>query len=210
MRTGFFISGTDTNVGKTIVCSILVKKLDFFYWKPIQCGLSENKETDTDIVQRLSGCRKIIKETFILKESLSPNIASKREKKIIRLNDFNNFFSLKKHVIIEGAGGLNVPINEKDMVIDMIKFFDTPLILVCKTNLGTINHTLLSLEALRNKKINLYGIIFIGDKITETIKTISEFGLQIYGKKIKVIATLPILKKIDNSTIIKMAKMVRI
>ena len=210
MNTGFFISGTDTNVGKTIVASILIKKLDFFYWKPIQCGFSENHETDTDIVQRLSGSNKIVKETFILKNPFSPNIASRIEKKKICLNDFSKFFALQKELIIEGAGGLNVPINDKDMVIDMIKFFSLPLILVCKTSLGTINHTLLSLEALKKKNVHLHGLIFIGNNMPETIKTISEFGSKIYGKTINIVAILPIFKQINNSSIMEMVKIVKI
>ncbi len=210
MSIGFFISGTDTNVGKTIVASILIKKLGYFYWKPIQCGFSENQETDTDIVQRLSGSKKIVKETIVLKNPLSPNIASRIEKKKICLSDFSKSFSLQKELIIEGAGGLNVPINDKDMVIDMIKFFSLPLILVCKTSLGTINHTLLSIEALKKKKIHLYGLIFIGNNIPETIETISEFGSKIYGKTINIIAILPIFNHVDNSSIMEMVKIVKI
>ena len=105
---------------------------------------------------------------------------------------------------------MNVPINDKDMVIDMIKLFSLPLILVCKTSLGTINHTLLSLEALQKKKIFLYGLIFVGDNIPETIKTISKFGSKIYGKTINIIAILPIFKHLDNSSIMKMVKIVKI
>ena len=210
MSIGFFISGTDTNVGKTIVASILIKKLGYFYWKPFQCGFSENQETDTDIVQRLSGSKKIVKETIVLKNPLSPNIASRIENKKICLSDFTKSFSLEKELIIEGAGGLNVPINNKDMVIDMIKFFSLPLILVCKTSLGTINHTLLSIEVLKKKKIHLHGLIFIGDNMPETIKTIIEFGSKIYGKTINIIAILPIFNHVDNSSITEMVKIVKI
>ena len=89
---------------------------------------------------------------------------------------------MKKQIIIEGAGGLQVPINNQYLMSDLAKKINLPLILVCKTSLGTINHSLLSIELIK-KKINFKGLIFVGKNINETIKTIEFFGQKILGKK---------------------------
>tara|TARA_B100000287_G_scaffold375519_1_gene376066 strand:- start:246 stop:722 length:477 start_codon:yes stop_codon:yes gene_type:complete len=150
---GLFISGTDTNVGKTIIASLLVKKLDAIYWKPIQCGVNELGQKDSDVVKKLTK-NKILKEFFFFKHPVSPNIAAFKENKKIFLKDFEKFseFNFSKKIIVEGAGGLNVPLNNKSLVVDLVRFLKLPLILVSRTNLGTINHTLLSLEILKKKK----------------------------------------------------------
>jgi len=209
MLKGFFISGTDTDVGKTIVSSILVNKFDAIYYKPIQCGINKNGEKDSDFVKK--NCKKgtIFKESYFFKNPLSPNIAAKKEGKVIKISKFNEIKSKKfsKKIIIEGAGGLNVPLNNKYLVVDLIKFFNLPLILVSKTNLGTINHTLLSIELLKQKKINLHGIVFTGEQRKETQETIKKFGQKIYGKKINILARIPFKKKLNKSVIDKMKKL---
>ena len=115
MIDGFFISGTDTNVGKTIVSAILVEKFNGIYWKPIQCGVNKFGEKDSDIILKLCTKREVLKESFFFKKPLSPNIASKKDGIKINLSAFKSFVKKKilKKVIIEGAGGLNVPINDK-------------------------------------------------------------------------------------------------
>ncbi len=200
MIKGYFISGSDTNVGKTIVASILVNKLDAIYYKPIQCGYNDYGEKDSEVVERLCEKKVIMDETFFLEHPLSPNIAAKKQKKQIFLKDFDNIKKKKfsKKVVVEGAGGLQVPINKNFLMSDLIKFFNLPLILVCRTKLGTINHTLMSLEILKKKKIKLFGIVFIGKKESDTIQTIKNFGKIIYGKEINVMAVIPYLKRIDK------------
>ena len=117
---------------------------------------------------------------------------------------------MKKKIIIEGAGGLQVPINNKFLISDLVKKIDLPLILVCKTSLGTINHSLLSIELIRNKKINFKGIIFVGKNIIETIKTIESFGQKILGKKIQILGNIPFKKKISSKDIINFGKLLKI
>ena len=211
MYKGLFISGTDTNVGKTIIASLLVKKLDAIYWKPIQCGVNELGQKDSDVVKKLTK-NKILKEFFFFKHPVSPNIAAFKENKKIFLKDFEKFseFNFSKKIIVEGAGGLNVPLNNKSLVVDLVRFLKLPLILVSRTNLGTINHTLLSLEILKKKKISLRGLIFYGKNQPETIKTILSHGKKIYGKKINFLGRVPYVKKIDKNAIVELGKKISI
>ena len=123
MFKGYFISGNDTNVGKTIVSSILVNKLEAQYFKPIQCGKNEFSETDSDVVKKFCPNAEIIPETYFFKDPVSPNIASKKEKRKICLKKILEIkkMHMEKEIIIEGAGGLQVPINNKYFVSDLAK-----------------------------------------------------------------------------------------
>tara|TARA_Y100000991_G_scaffold69186_1_gene51754 strand:+ start:184 stop:822 length:639 start_codon:yes stop_codon:yes gene_type:complete len=212
MFKGYFISGNDTNVGKTIVSAILVNKLEANYFKPIQCGKNEFSKTDSDVVKKFCPNSEIIPETYFFKDPISPNIASKKEKRKISIKKILEIKKkhFKKKIIIEGAGGLQVPINNKYLMSDLVKKIDFPLILVCKTSLGTINHSLLSIELIKNKKINFKGIIFVGKNIVETVKTIEFFGKKILGKKINVLGNIPFKKKISVKQIKNFGKLLKI
>ena len=202
---GFFISGTDTNVGKTIVSAILVNKLNACYYKPIQSGSNINGKKDSDVIRELCPNANIIDETYNLKKPASPNISARNENIEISMNPFLISKShIKEKVIIEGAGGLQVPINNESLVSDLMIFFNLPLILVSRTCLGTINHTLMSLEIIKKKKIPLKGIIFVGNNEPETIETIKLFGKKVYGSPIKILGLLPIKNKINSKTIIEL------
>ncbi len=211
MCKGFFISGTDTNVGKTIISALLVKKLDAIYWKPIQCGVNKFGQKDSDIIEKLTE-NKILKEFFFFKHPLSPNIAALKANKKVYLKDFEKFlnFEFSKKIIIEGAGGLNVPINNKSLIVDLVKYLKLPLVLVSRTSLGTINHTLLSIEILKKKKISLHGLIFCGKNQPDTIDTILNHGKLIYGKKINFLGRVPYVKKIDKKSIKELGKKILI
>ncbi|MFL2661072.1 MAG: dethiobiotin synthase [Alphaproteobacteria bacterium] len=203
------MSGTDTNVGKTIVSAILVNKIKGIYHKPIQCGLDEKGRKDSDIIENLCVNKTILKETYFFNEPISPNIAAKNEKKKILMSKLlnkicNNF---EKQIIIEGAGGLSVPINKKYLMVDLIKLSKLPLILVSRTSLGTINHTLLSINLIKQKKINFHGLVFVGEDIPETIESILDYGEKIYGMKIQLLAKIPSLKKLNKSKIEEMQKL---
>ncbi len=206
MLDGYFISGTDTNVGKTIVSAILVNKFDGIYFKPIQCGLSLDGKKDSDIIREICIKKTILEEKYFLKTPASPNIAAKMERKKIKIDDFKSLRNKRfsKKLFVEGAGGLSVPLNESSTMADLAKFFQLPVILVCRTSLGTINHTLLSISLLSNKKIKLRGLVFVGKKELETIKTILKFGQKEYNKKIEILAMIPNLKKINKSSIDEM------
>lgn len=200
-KNSFFITGTDTGVGKTVVSAILAKKYNAHYYKPIQCGLNKNGYKDSDVVVNIFNDISIIKETYFFKNPLSPNIAAKKENINIEISKFFKIDNFHHPIVIEGAGGLQVPIDETTFMSDVISYFNLPTILVSRTQLGTINHTLLSIEILKKKKINLAGIVFSGNENKETINTIMRFGEKIYGKEINLISIIPFLKAINSDTL---------
>ena len=212
MPRTYFISGTDTNVGKTIVSAVLATKLEAYYFKPIQCGLNKMNLKDSEVVKFLSNKAKILNELYFLKKPLSPFVAAKQEKKKIDVNKILQFVkNLKtKKLVIEGAGGLNVPINSNYLMSDLCQKLNTPLILVSRTKLGTINHTLMSLEVIKKKKIKLLGIIFFGKKELETLETIKFFGKKILKKNVKILGRLPVAKELSKNTIQAFTKKIEI
>ena len=212
MPRTYFISGTDTNVGKTIVSAVLATKLEAHYFKPIQCGLNKMNLKDSEVVKSLSNKAKILNELYFLKKPLSPFVAAKQEKKKIDLNKILQFVkNLKtKKLVIEGAGGLNVPINSNYLMSDLCQKLNAPLILVSRTKLGTINHTLMSLEVIKKKNINLLGIIFFGKKELETLETIKFFGKKILKKNIKILGRLPVARELSKNTIQTFTKKIEI
>ncbi|MEX0609839.1 MAG: dethiobiotin synthase [Balneolaceae bacterium] len=172
----FFVSGTDTGIGKTVVSSMLMSSLDATYWKPIQAGLEE--ETDTEFVQRIAEApdEKIIPEQFRLQTPMSPHAAADIDHVEISLKDFVLPEFTTKHLIVEGAGGLWVPVNWKKSVMDLIVHLDLPVLLVARSGLGTLNHTLLSIEALENRNVEVFGVILNGPKHQSNKETIEHFG----------------------------------
>ena len=178
----YFVAGIDTNVGKTVVCAILTEALKADYWKPIQAG--ELDHTDTHKVQALvSNARsKFHREAYRLKTPMSPHAAAKRDAITINLNRIVAPATLND-LIIEGAGGLLVPINDSEMILDVVKKLDAELILVSRHYLGSINHTLLSALALKEYGIKVKGIIFNGDEIEGTESIILQHtGYRLLGR----------------------------
>lgn len=195
-----FVSGTDTGIGKTVVSAMLTAGLDASYWKPIQSGLEE--ETDTEFVKRVSEVPKeqIIPERYRLTEPLSPHASAEIDGVSISLDDFELPEFNTDHLVIEGAGGLLVPINGEDMIIDLIQTLDVPVLLVAQSELGTLNHTFLSLEALRSRDIPILGVIMNGPKNESNHKAIEKYG------EIKVLAELDRIKNLNNNTLISTFK----
>jgi dethiobiotin synthetase len=156
-----FITGIGTDVGKTIVSSVLTEALHADYWKPIQTG--NYYGTDTEFVKKLVGNEKskFHKEAYSYEPSLSPHAAAQAMGEEI---DVNRILlpTTENTLIIEGAGGVMVPITQNFLIIDLIKKFDAEVILVVQHYLGSINHTLLSIEFLKSQKVNFKGIIFNG------------------------------------------------
>jgi dethiobiotin synthetase len=175
-----FITGIDTNIGKTVVSAIVATALRYDYWKPVQCG--DLKDSDTMKVKSLTGgLFHYYPERYRLKEPASPHLSAKLEDIEIKLNDF--LMPVKDNIIVEGAGGLMVPINTSgDCIIDIAKQLDTKVILVSKNYLGSINHTLMSCQMLNTYGIQTLGIIINGDPNEESEKIISEIsGVPILG-----------------------------
>ncbi|WP_341880550.1 dethiobiotin synthase [Synechococcus sp. UW140] len=166
------VAGTDTNVGKTIVSSLLVNKLDAHYWKPVQCG-DLDTGGDSATVKKLSGIKanRIIPEAYRLKLPASPNQAAAAERITI---DKENL-KLPNHegaLVVELAGGLMVPLRDDWLQIDQVKEWNLPVVLVARSGLGTLNHTLLSIEALENRNIKVATLILNGEKHKENYNTL--------------------------------------
>ena len=172
----FFVSGTDTGIGKTLVSAMLMSGLEATYWKPIQAGLDE--ETDTEFVKRVSeGPDERIKpERFRLNTPMSPHGAADIDEVEIALSDFSLPDFNTKHLVVEGAGGLWVPINWEQSILDLIQHLKLPVLLVARSSLGTLNHTLLSIEALRSRNIDVFGVILNGPHHQSNKETIEHFG----------------------------------
>ena len=178
-KKGFFITGTDTGVGKTFFSSILMKKFDYDYWKPIQTA--KFTENDTLYIKENIGIEenRFHKSIYSFKKPLSPHLASSYEKTSINMKKIKKPRS-HRPLIIEGVGGILVPLNKKDLLINLIKKFKLPVIVVSKSILGTINHTLMTLEILKKSKINIFGVILNKVKNKkegdENAKSIEKFG----------------------------------
>jgi dethiobiotin synthetase len=164
-----FITGISTDVGKTIASAIIVEALEADYWKPIQAGDLDNSDS-LKINSYISNGKTVIHEnSYKLNTPASPHLAAELDGVTIDLKQIKEP-QTKNHLVIEGAGGIFVPLNDTDCVIDLIQK-DYKVIVVSRHYLGSINHTLLTVEALKNSKIKIAGIIFSGDKneSTETI-----------------------------------------
>lgn len=177
----YFITGIGTDVGKTIASAIITEALEADYWKPIQAGDLEDSDTHK-IKKYISNTKTIFHpNSYALNTPASPHFAAEVDNIEIDINKIQEP-QTKNKLVIEGAGGLFVPLNEKDTIIDLIQS-DYKVIVVSRHYLGSINHTLLTIEALQNRKIAIAGIIFNGDenKATEEI-IMSKTGLNVLGR----------------------------
>ena len=190
----YFVTGIGTEIGKTMISAFLVEKLNADYWKPIQSG--DLDSSDSMKVKSLISNPKTVfhPETYRLTQPFSPHHSANLDGIKIELNNFI-IPQTENNLIIEGAGGLMVPLNDKDLIIDLIKKLDVEVILVSKNYLGSINHTLLSIEVLKSRNIKIKGIIFNGDENLSTQNII----IKMTG--IKVIANIPQLEKLDKMSL---------
>jgi dethiobiotin synthetase len=194
MNTRIVVAGTDTDVGKTVFAAALTHALDGYYWKPVQAGLMG--ETDSQIVQRLSGLKasRILLETYRLQTAASPHVAAEQddiEIEPVQLQPLR----YPTPLVIEPAGGLAVPLTRRLLQIDLLAQWKLPVVLCASTRLGTINHSLLSIEALKRRDIPIVGIAFIGDENADTERTIAAFG------NVKRLGRLPWLDRLDGRTL---------
>ena len=203
MSKQFFITGIGTNVGKTIVSAIVAESLAATYWKPIQAG--DLEYSDSIKVNTLTSDQvQVLPEKFRLNTPASPHFAAEIDGVDIQKSDFI-LPTVEGNLIVEGAGGLMVPINnEGDLYIDLIQQFQLPVILVSMHYLGSINHTLLSIEALKSRKIPIEGIVFVGDENPATEKII------LHKTNLNVIGRIPLVDHIDAEFIQCQAKKINI
>ena len=181
MSKAYIVTGTDTGIGKTTVAAMLVLALDAVYWKPIQSGTEEG--TDRQRVQALTQLPddRLLPERYVLSQPLSPHRAAELDGIEIKAEALA-LPAFDRTLVIEGAGGLMVPVTRNKLQIDVFADWSLPIILCARTALGTINHTLLSIEALRSRHMRLHGLIFVGDDNPDNMRTIADFsGARILG-----------------------------
>lgn len=175
MNTRLIVTGTDTGIGKTVFAAGLAGMLDGVYWKPVQAGIED--ETDRGTVLRLSGLspERILPEAYCLRTPASPHLAAELDGIVID-PDALVLPDVDRPLVVEGAGGLMVPLNRKVTYLDLMARWNARVVLCARTTLGTINHSLLSIEALRQRGIAIAGIAFIGDENQESERIIAELG----------------------------------
>ena len=170
------VTGTDTGIGKTVFSSGLANLLGANYWKPIQAGL--DGETDSQIVARLGGLSadRILQERYRLRTPASPHYSAELDGVRLEADSLDLPDTGGRPLVIEGAGGLMVPLSGDTLYIDVFERWRLPVVLCASTKLGTINHSLLSIEALRKRDIPILGMAFIGERNAETQTVIREMG----------------------------------
>jgi len=194
MTVRFVVTGTDTGIGKTVFAAGLTDALGADYWKPVQSGLEE--ETDSEAVQRLGGlpASRILPEAYRLNTPASPHLAARIDGVTIHA-ELLLPPETDGPLVIEGAGGLLVPLTEQIVFADVFARWQIPVILCARTALGTINHTLLSLEALRHRDIPVFGVAFIGEEQVENQAIIAAMG------RVRILGRLPPLDPLTPSSL---------
>ncbi len=199
MKHGFFVTGTDTNVGKTVVSAALIGALrrrqpPVRYWKPIQTGIEADDDTRT--VRELADCSdaEIFDAGYRLEKPLSPHLSAKLAGIKIEIDEIASLFDQESSDcvwVVEGAGGVFVPLNERDLIIDLMAVLKLPVVIAARSGLGTINHTLLTVEALRNRQLEIAGVVMNGEPNTENRRAIEHFG------RVKILGELPFIHNLN-------------
>lgn len=196
MSSSYFITGTDTNVGKTVLSALLCAALPARYWKPIQTGASEGTDRQQVVSWAEISGDHALPETYIFDEPVSPHLAAEYAGTEVHLSritvpEYGSTLSL----IVEGAGGVLAPINSHQFMTDLMLHLKLPVIVAARSTLGTINHTLLSLKALQAAGIQVRGVVLIGPENPENRDAIEHFG------KVGVVGQIPMLKNIDRQVL---------
>ena len=196
MKESLFVTGTDTNIGKTLLSALLVAALDGVYWKPIQTGATEG--TDRQTVMRLAEIpeSRTLPESYCFAPPVSPHLAAEVSGVKIDLSRIQRPANVGRPVIAEGAGGILVPINDSDLMLDLARHLGFPILIAARAALGTINHTLLTVRALRCAKMCIKGVVMIGDRNKDNERSVEHFGA------VPVVGWIPQLDKIDRQQLL--------
>ncbi|MCE2746055.1 MAG: dethiobiotin synthase [Burkholderiales bacterium] len=185
-----FVTGTDTGIGKTITSAWLCKHWQADYWKPVQSGLEGG--SDSEWIARLSGCA-VHPETYRLSQPLSPHQAADIDGVKIQLSDF--VLPQAERLVVEGAGGCLVPLNWRETMLDLMKDLSSCALLVARSGLGTINHTTLSLRALKAAGVPVLGVVMVGETNPANREAIEHFG------EVPVLAELPVFSELSSQAL---------
>ncbi|WP_368186304.1 dethiobiotin synthase [Aestuariibius sp. HNIBRBA575] len=190
--SALIVTGTDTGIGKTVFAAGLTAALGARYWKPVQSGLED--ATDTQIVQSLSGAE-VLPEAYRLNMPASPHLSAEDMGMQINLSDLA-LPQIDGPLVVEGAGGIMVPLNRDQYFLDLFVQWQAPVILVARTQLGTINHTTLSLMALRGAGCSIAGVVFVGEAEPDVEQTIVQMS------KVKHLGRLPHIPNLNQTTLL--------
>lgn len=187
------VTGTDTDIGKTVFAAALAAALDAFYWKPVQAGLDEGG--DSSRIATLSGlpAERILPEAYRLTTPCSPHRAAEIDG--IMVDPARLAPPAARPLVIEGAGGALVPITPDLLFADLFVRWQLPVVIVARTGLGTINHSLMTIQALRARNVPILGIAFIGDAVEDSEATIARIG------GVRRLGRLPILTPLNRATL---------
>lgn len=188
-----FVTGTDTNVGKTVFAAALAGALGASYWKPVQAG--DLDVTDSHRLRSLSGlpAQKILGEAYRLSTACSPHRAAELDGIEIAFEEMS--LPDADPLVVEGAGGLLVPLTRNRLFVDLLARWQLPAVLVARTSLGTINHSLLSIHALRSWGIPILGIAFVGEEASDSEEIIcSHSGVRRLGR-------LPLVEPLETASL---------
>jgi dethiobiotin synthase len=196
---GVFVTGTDTDVGKTVTAACLVAAWQAAYWKPVQTGLASDPG-DTATVKVLAELPpdRVLAPVYAFAQPLSPHAAAAAEGATISMATLAPP-RCSRPLVVEGAGGVLVPLNDTQLIIDLMVQLRLPVVLVARSTLGTINHTLLTLEALRARKLDIAGVVLNGHPDPGNRDAIARYG------KVRILAELPRQSRIDRTAIRDMA-----
>lgn len=199
---GVFVTGTDTDAGKTVLCAALMSSApeSVIYWKPVQSGLAQS-EGDTTTVQHLAGLARsrVLDEGYRLAAPASPHHAAAAEKQevalaplldIVRRND-----TPQRRWVVEGVGGLLVPLNASVLLPELIEALGLPVLVASSTRLGTINHTLLTLSELERRKLSVLGVVLMGPEDEGARTGIAQHA------RVPILAHLPHLDPLDSANV---------
>jgi dethiobiotin synthetase len=198
MTGDLFVTGTDTNVGKTVLSALLVAALDGIYWKPIQTGACEG--TDRQTVMRLAEVplERTAEECYCFEPPVSPHLAAAQAGATIRLERIRRpQLALGRRLIVEGAGGVLVPINDTQMMLDVLRHLAIPVVIAARSALGTINHTLLTVKALRDAGAQITGVVMMGKENRDNERAVEHYGA------VPIIGRVPVLETIRRSALLE-------
>lgn len=197
-RQRYFVTGTDTEVGKTVLSALLCAALSATYWKPIQTGAKGGIDRET--VMRLAGIgeERTLPEVYCFDPPVSPHLAARwaRTKTHLEAIGIPPLAEMQA-LIVEGAGGVYVPINERHFMLDLMAQLNLPVILAARSSLGTINHTLLSLAALRSAQLPVHGVVLIGEPNRDNREAIEQYG------RVPVVGEIPRLAQLDRAALLR-------
>ncbi len=187
------VTGTDTDIGKTVFAAGLTAALGARYWKPVQAGLVDGSDAASVVTLGVPADH-VLPEAYRLTTPCSPHLAAEIDRVTID-PDRLALPEVDGPLVVEGAGGVMVPVTRDLIFADLIARWNTPVVLVARTGLGTINHSLLSIEALRSRSVPILGIAFVGDPVEDSEATIATLG------KVRRLGRLPRLDPLNAATL---------